>query len=77
MAVLADSLRGERFLCALAYGQVPSGTVYLQKCPGRCPGTQFSPKIFESKKGNIMNSIIYIVGLVVVVIAVLSFFGLR
>lgn len=28
-------------------------------------------------KGNIMNSIIYLVGLVVVVLAILSFIGLR
>lgn len=28
-------------------------------------------------KGNPMNNIIYIVGLIVVIIAVLSFFGLR
>lgn len=31
----------------------------------------------NSRKGKIMNSVIYIVGLVVVIIAVLSFFGLR
>jgi hypothetical protein len=30
-----------------------------------------------NKQGRVMNSIIYIVGLVVVVAAVLSFFGLR
>ncbi len=29
------------------------------------------------KQGNIMNRIIYIVGLIVVILAVLSFFGLR
>jgi small-conductance mechanosensitive channel len=28
-------------------------------------------------KGNLMNNIIYIVGLIVIIIAVLSFFGLR
>jgi len=28
-------------------------------------------------KGNLMNNIVYIVGLIVIVIAVLSFFGLR
>jgi hypothetical protein len=28
-------------------------------------------------KGNLMNNIIYLVGLVVVVLAVLAFFGLR
>lgn len=31
----------------------------------------------NTEKGELMNNIIYIVGLVVVVIAVLSFFGLR
>ena len=29
------------------------------------------------ERGNLMNSIVYIVGLVVIVIAILSFFGLR
>jgi small-conductance mechanosensitive channel len=28
-------------------------------------------------KGNIVNNIIYIIGLIVVIIAILSFFGLR
>jgi hypothetical protein len=32
---------------------------------------------FPGTESNIMNGIIYLVGLVVVVIAVLSFFGLR
>jgi hypothetical protein len=29
------------------------------------------------RKGNSMNNIVYIIGLVVIVIAILSFFGLR
>ena len=29
------------------------------------------------ERGNLMNSIVYIVGLVVIIIAILSFFGLR
>lgn len=29
------------------------------------------------RKGNIMNSIVYIVGAVVIIVAILSFFGLR
>jgi len=29
------------------------------------------------ERGNLMNSIVYIVGLIVIVIAILSFFGLR
>jgi hypothetical protein len=33
--------------------------------------------IFNQRGASIVNSIIYIVGLVVVVVAVLSFFGLR
>ncbi|MDB5893488.1 MAG: hypothetical protein JWQ88_1019 [Rhodoferax sp.] len=33
--------------------------------------------IINSKEGSPVNSIIYIVGLVVVIVAVLSFFGLR
>ena len=33
----------------------------------------FNPR----ERGNFMNSIVYIVGLVVIVIAILSFFGLR
>ncbi|THV12510.1 hypothetical protein E9677_17270 [Rhizobium rhizophilum] len=39
--------------------------------------TQSWDVLFTVKqKGNLMNNIIYIVGLVVVVVAVLSFFGL-
>jgi len=37
--------------------------------------TRFAPAVF--KKGTIMNRIIYIIGAVVVIVAVLSFFGLR
>jgi hypothetical protein len=44
-------------------------------------GTQPSGSRFDllnpSERGNPMNSIVYIVGLVVIVIAILSFFGLR
>ena len=32
---------------------------------------------FNQRKGECMNSIVYIVGAVVIVIAILSFFGLR
>ena len=35
------------------------------------------PWLLDTRKEPLMNNIIYIVGLVVVVIAVLSFFGLR
>jgi len=37
--------------------------------------TRFDP--LTHVRGHLMNSIIYIVGLVVVVVALLSFFGLR
>jgi hypothetical protein len=33
--------------------------------------------ILNLREGNLMNSIIYIVGLIVVVLFILSFFGLR
>jgi hypothetical protein len=33
--------------------------------------------ILNSREGNLMNSIIYIVGLIVIVLFILSFFGLR
>jgi len=29
------------------------------------------------ERGNLMNSIVYIVGLIVIIVAILSFFGLR
>jgi hypothetical protein len=32
---------------------------------------------FAPHEGNIMNSIVYIVGVIVIIAAVLSFFGLR
>jgi hypothetical protein len=37
--------------------------------------TRFSPQ--QLTKGNLMNNIVYIVGAIVIIIAVLSFFGLR
>jgi len=33
--------------------------------------------VFNSRKEHLMNNIVYIVGAVVIVIAILSFFGLR
>lgn len=30
-----------------------------------------------TRKGNLMNSIVYIVGAIVIIVAILSFFGLR
>lgn len=35
------------------------------------------PNVYPKQKETLMNNIIYIVGLIVVVLAVLSFFGLR
>ena len=40
-------------------------------------GQTFDAAHAQPTRGRVMNSIIYIVGLVVVVVAVLSFFGLR
>ena len=34
-------------------------------------------RYFNPREGNFMNSIIYIVGLVVIIVFVLGFFGLR
>jgi hypothetical protein len=44
---------------------------------GECRGPAWrrAPSLFC--KGTIVNNIIYIIGLVVVIIAILSFFGLR
>ena len=41
--------------------------------PGRTPRFDYS----LHAKGKLMNNIVYIVGLIVIVIAILSFFGLR
>lgn len=50
-----------------------SGTL----CANRA-ATGIRPRKFSDQlKGTFMNGIIYIVGLVVIVIAILSFFGLR
>ncbi|RYE82157.1 MAG: hypothetical protein EOP19_16860 [Hyphomicrobiales bacterium] len=46
------------------------GTGRTHRQPCRCTGT-------ATGGGSIMNNIIYIVGLVVVVLAILSFLGLR
>ena len=49
-------------------------TGYFGRPRNLCAMSEFPDAIAE---GNIMHSIIYIVGLIVVVMAVLSFFGLR
>jgi small-conductance mechanosensitive channel len=41
------------------------------------PGRTLQFDSLPHGKGKLMNNIIYIVGLVVVIIAILSFFGLR
>jgi len=46
-------------------------------CPGENLARSSARKLPRSRKENNMSSVFYIVGLVVVVIAVLSFFGLR
>lgn len=40
-------------------------------------GSIFSTRFFNSRKGNLMNNIVYIVGAIVIIVAILSFFGLR
>lgn len=37
----------------------------------------FKRTFFKSHKGHLMNNIVYIVGAIVIIIAILSFFGLR
>jgi hypothetical protein len=55
---------------------VPAGAGMVQTVVQRiAPSSRFDPSTFL--KGNSMKSIIYIVGLIVVVVALLSFFGLR
>jgi hypothetical protein len=49
------------------------GSRWFQSTGTRTAAGTFDP---EQKRRRIMNNIIYLVGLVVVVIAVLSFFGL-
>jgi hypothetical protein len=39
--------------------------------------TSASGPFFNSRKGHLMNNIVYIVGAIVIIIAILSFFGLR
>ena len=40
-------------------------------------GPFLNARIFISHKGHLMNNIVYIVGAIVIIIAILSFFGLR
>jgi hypothetical protein len=62
-------------MCAIARsGQGERGTLTLQEF--KWPGPLASA-LQSSRKGTIMNRIIYIIGAVVVIVAVLSFFGLR
>lgn len=68
---------GIRFPSAPGCGNVRSprsGTRSVESVNGGALGIRCGHSTYG---GNLMNSIIYIVGLVVVVLAVLSFFGLR
>jgi small-conductance mechanosensitive channel len=50
----------------------------VRLCPDMVvPGRTLQFNSLPHGKGKLMNNIIYIVGLVVVIIAILSFFGLR
>jgi NAD(P)-dependent dehydrogenase (short-subunit alcohol dehydrogenase family) len=62
-------------LCALAYGAFEPRRLQW----GWCAVNRHMQAIryFNPREGNLMNSIIYIVGLVVIVIAILGFLGLR
>ena len=65
-----------RALCALAYRENwPRGVKEDLGCGGL--SAAHDSILHSSRKGNHMNNIIYIVGLVVVILAVLAFFGLR
>ncbi|KNY13376.1 hypothetical protein AKG11_29575 [Shinella sp. SUS2] len=61
-------------MCVLLWGMRNDyGSRWFQSTGTRTAAGTFDP---EQKRRRIMNNIIYLVGLVVVVIAVLSFFGL-
>jgi hypothetical protein len=61
-------------ICALAYRKrVPERLNRILVCS--ILHTEFEQ--FYSLKGSLMNSIVYIVGLIVIVVAILSFLGLR
>ena len=60
-------LLADRWAIAAAVGVEPFG---LNPVSG-------SPGTFTGSGGDIMHGIIYLVGLVVVILAILSFFGLR
>jgi hypothetical protein len=50
---------------------------YREGIAVRAKSAEWNPDFSPIKRGNQMNSIVYIVGLVVIVVAILSFFGLR
>ena len=68
IAQRAISKSAEIAVVNLAYGNRPASA-----------GTFAAWRVFERhlEKGRLMNQLIYLVGLVVVIIAILSFFGLR
>ena len=69
MSVQGAQVTNCRILCALAYGA--SGPERVHWCVVNC----FDPS--PHAKVNLMNGIVYIVGLIVIIAVVLSFFGLR
>jgi hypothetical protein len=62
---------------AVSNSSDPSATWPVRTIPGGPTFAVLANHFVNSLRGQLMNNVIYIVGLVVVVIAVLSFFGLR
>jgi hypothetical protein len=74
---------GERLsdrLTLWALTAAPNGTGYCLDGAGKrtfASNPYLKARIFNSPKGHLMNNIVYIVGAIVIIIAILSFFGLR
>ena len=62
-------------MCAIARSDLGEGAIFGKAGVPVARSIRFAPAVFT--KGTLMNRLIYIIGAIVVIVAVLSFFGLR
>jgi hypothetical protein len=75
-ASMTSSARNYRTLCAPAHGMSKPRRVQWYLVSSESLSTH-EPILVTHTKGNLMNSIIWLVGAIVIILFVLSYFGLR
>jgi hypothetical protein len=68
---------GELMVCSLAHARRPLCANVPTPCGRPTTLSLVTAGVEPTREGAVMNSIVYIVGAVVIIVAILSFFGLR